>query len=458
MTRQRVLIVGAGFAGIAAAYKLIELGIDVVLIERNSQAGGLSRTFEVGGELFDIGPHIFFNDEDPEINSFWNSSDHNFNSFKRKSFIFADGKWFNSPIRILNVIKNLGLMKTLGISFGSLRPTKGNGGNSSEAWFIEKYGLRMYKLFFASYNTKFWGYTPSQLSADWVHQRARNSLFRLVYEAKRINANRFVRRPRGGSSALVSSLLRQFENRKNFKLLLNVSVNEIRYTDGGFSVLLSNSSKELNVSQIIYSGYPDDLASAINGLISSCDLIQLKSDAASLVYRNVILVCIVLKKENFVDPDVDWIEVYDYSIDTIRVSNFSRMNSCTSNWSSHNVGLQLEYNCFEADSLWNSNKELLLNVAIRDLKSLKLIKEGEIIDYEVFKIQRAYPVYTLGYEEKINRIKEVINSIGNLFLIGRNGNFRFDNVNQAVKSGFVAADLYLTESKKRVRTNLNEFK
>lgn len=443
-----VVIVGAGFAGISAAFKLAKNGAKVLLIEKELQVGGLSKSIELNGRVFEIGPHVYFPDKDEEVELFWEAAAVPFITIKRKSLLYIGSRWFISPIRFLNAINNLGIYKIFKMLFENLNRRIKLEEVSSESWFINKYGISIYREFFEKYSIKFWGVPPSHISKDWTDQRLKKSLIKILSDAKfgrLYNEGKYFRLPVGGSRALFNSYLKILKKNQNFELMTGTTVTKIDIISGGFCLTLTGGKGDVNASHLIFTGYLDDLENLLNFRSSQESTLEL-GKTKSLRYRSLLLICLVFHEYDYIGPDVHWMDIHDDDISVIRVTNFRRYPLDTIHEARGYASLSLEYNCFMTDLIWNYSNEELLKLALDDLMKLKLIRGFNYQDYTVKRFPRAYPIYDLDYRSALRNSYNLFDSIPNLFLIGRNGQFRFDNTNQAVRTGLAAAEICINSS------------
>ena len=108
-----VAVIGAGPAGLTAAYQLQKSGVIVTLYESSDSVGGLAKSFELWGQIVDLGPHRFFSN-DRRVNEFWiDAVDREFVMVKRLTRIYYNKKFFSYPIEPINALMGLGILEAI---------------------------------------------------------------------------------------------------------------------------------------------------------------------------------------------------------------------------------------------------------------------------------------------------------------------------------------------------------
>ncbi len=449
--RWDLIVVGAGPAGLSAALEAQEGGIKTLVIEKDPQyVGGISRTVEVDGYRFDIGGHRFFS-KNPEITQWWKKRlPDEFIRVKRMSRIFYSGKYFEYPIKPVNALLGLGFWTSLGCGLSYLKarffPRKPEASFSD--WVSNRFGRKLFSIFFKTYTEKVWGMPCEEISSDWAAQRIKGlSLLKAVTNAFR------TAKPKEGQ-AIIKTLIDSFEYprlgpgqmweqtaadflKKGGALVMGQQVVEFRRNGQGLiaEVVVKDAEGVSSVyrsNEVIVSMPLRETVSALRPALSE----QARSAANSLKYRDFLTVAIVVEGENPF-PD-NWIYIHDPSVKMGRIQNYL-------NWSADLIGrpgttcLGLEYFCFEGDGLWSMADEDLIALGKRELVALGLVDQGAIREGFVVRMEKAYPVYDPHYRSNVETIASELSGIPNLQPIGRNGMHKYNNQDHSMMTGLLSA-------------------
>ncbi len=449
----RILIIGAGPAGLAAGYRLAGQGRDVCVLEMDPEyVGGISRTVRFKGFYFDIGGHRFFS-KSQEVEQFWTEvlpDDMLVRS--RSSRIYYRGRLFSYPLRPLEAFRKLGPVESaqcaLSYIWARLRPAKPP--VSFEDWVVRQFGRRLFEIFFKTYTEKVWGMHCAEISAEWAAQRIKG------LSVRRVIQNSFTTQPADQDpSKVVKTLIGAFRYpRRGPGMLWEACARKIR--ERGGAVLLDRrvtscsydaASKAWSVEATSQSGE----ATTYRGshVICSAPLSQLvqqlsprPSGAAmrasqALRYRDFLTVALILRDTNSF-PD-NWIYIHDPRVRVGRIQNFK-------SWSPEMVPdpeltcYGLEYFCFEGDGLWSSSDTDLIALATAELIQIGLASKADIVDAHVVRQRKAYPIYDAEYGEHVNTIREELESrYPRLWAVGRNGMHKYNNQDHSVMTGMLTA-------------------
>ena len=444
---KQVIIIGAGPAGLAAGFKLSEQNLKPIILEKDSQVGGLSRTVKYKGYYFDIGGHRFFT-KNKLIFDWWHSILRgNFVKKSRFTRIYYNGKFFNYPILISNVFSNFGLFNSLPLFFSYLKsrifPYKEE--ETFEKWVTNRFGNRLYQIFFKNYTEKLWGMPCSQISSDWAAQRIKglsfsSTLHNALFRGKRNTIKTLIREfyfPRQGAGMMyeeVASRIRQ----SGGIIKLDSEVVEIRHRENRITSVvckdvLNGSLFEIEGEDFCSSMPIDLLVSCLNPAPEE----RIAKLCNCLKHRSLLLVYLILdRKDLFKD---DWIYIHSPELKVGRIQNYK-------NWSPEMVAepdkssLALEYFCSAGDEFWQKSDKELMELAIKELERLQISCVSEIRDGFVKRIPYAYPVYDKNYKEPLGAIKDYLGRFSNLQCIGRSGMFRYNNMDHSILTGFLAAE------------------
>jgi protoporphyrinogen oxidase len=450
--RPHVVIMGAGPAGLTAAYELLKHGAGVTVLEKDpKQVGGLARTAEYAGYRFDIGGHRFFS-KNQEVEELWTEIlGAEMLARGRLSRIYYRGRFFAYPIKAANALWNLGPIEAVrclaSYVRARLQPIKNP--RSLEDWVRNQFGWRLYSIFFKTYTEKVWGISTKELSADWAAQRIKSLDLWLVIRNALI--------PRRGPrhrGEIVTTLIDKFRyprlgpgqmwervaqvcETKGYPVLLGRSVVRINHAGGRVrSVVTQSAMGALDE----HSGSDFISSIPIQELIAKLDPPPpqpVAQAAASLSYRDFITIALMIDRPQLF-PD-NWIYVHDPSVQVGRMQNFK-------NWSPAMVPdqtktcLGLEYFCFEGDGLWTMEDAKLIEVARRELVQLGICAAEDVFDGVVVRQQKAYPVYDDSYQARVQIVRDHLQSqLTNLHLVGRNGMHKYNNQDHSMVTALIVA-------------------
>jgi len=447
-----VAIIGAGPAGLTAAYLLTKAGISVIVIEKDATyVGGISRTVEHKGFRFDIGGHRFFS-KSREVVDLWNEIlPNDFIQRPRMSRIFYDGKFYSYPLRGFEALRNLGIFRSAmcmaSYGYSKLFPRKNV--KSFQDWTINQFGERLFNIFFKTYTEKVWGMPCDEISADWAAQRIKglslggavlDGLKRSLGLNKRPNDGmetktllETFRYPRKGPGMMWDAA-RDYVVEHGNKVLMNHALQQLSFdsklqrwrvaatTSEGKSVIIK-------ASHVISSAPIRELVSRVHPLPKAMPR------AFDLKYRDFLTVALMIRSRD-VFPD-NWIYIHDSKVKVGRIQNFR-------SWSPEMVPdeslacVGLEYFCFEGDGLWASKDEDLVELAKKEMQILGLCDPASVEGGVVVRQEKAYPVYDDQYRENVEAIREELETAyPTLHLVGRNGMHRYNNQDHAMMTAML---------------------
>ena len=447
-SQPHVVIVGAGPAGLTAACGAREIGMRVTVLEKDPEyVGGISRTVNRAGFRFDIGGHRFFSKSD-EITRWWKKRlPDDFIQVRRLSRIYYRGKFFDYPLKPWNALSGLGVFTSitcvLSYAWARLFPRRPEG--SFEDWVTNRFGRRLFSIFFKTYTEKVWGIPTSELSADWAAQRIKGlSLSKAVLNAFRggqPNAAPTIKTlidtfdyPRLGPGQMwekAASDLRALGGRLEMGRRVTRIIRDGDRVTGLEAAGADGSLSVLNGDQFIVSM---PLRETVLGFDPPLPPPVLAA-ARRLSYREFITVALVVEGENPF-PD-NWIYIHEPGVQLGRVQNFR-------NWSEAMVGrpgttcLGLEYFCFEGDGLWNMPDSDLVELGKREIAKLGLCRAEQVAEGFVVRVEKAYPVYGSGYQANLDTIRAALRTISNLQVVGRNGMHKYNNQDHSMMTALLA--------------------
>ena len=491
VTQVDILIVGAGPAGLTAAYELLQHQgeFEVTVFEESEKFGGISRTVDYKGNRMDMGGHRFFS-KVPEVNAWWDhmlprqgapasddrkldrrvtlmeggpdpeTTDRVMLRRNRVSRIFFNSKFFDYPISLKpETFANMGLGTTVVVGFSYIKarlfPRKEN---SLEDFYINRFGKKLYSMFFEHYTENLWGRHPSQIDPSWGAQRVKGVSISAVL--KDALGKMFHKKNR----KVETSLIEEFSYPKlGPGELWDVTAEEIRKAGGtiltGAKVVRIVKNSDNVLTGVIYEKDGEEIT--VNGdyVISSMpirDLVAGMNDvpadpariAAGLPYRDYMTVGVLIDHLNLenktknktignIVPD-NWVYVHDRSVTMGRFQIYNNWSPYLVKDLEHTVWMGLEYFCNEGDHLWSMNDDDFAHLGISEMVKLGLISnESDVLDYHVERVKKAYPAYFDTYDE-MDKLREYLDSIPNLFCVGRNGQHRYNNIDHSMCTSFEA--------------------
>lgn len=453
-----VAIIGAGPAGLSAAYELLSNSNEykVVIFEKEGSVGGLSKTYEFPGGKIDIGGHRFFTKND-EVLGLWKKvlsfDEDGMLVRNRKSHILWNSRLINYPITLdIQMLKIFDVITCVEIFFSYLHAKiKRKKVTSLEDFYIKRFGKKLYVLFFEEYTKKLWGIYANQLSADWGEQRIQKiSLGQLlksiiirkknVSSEERSITDKYMY-PAFGAGQLWSKLAAQIREMGGV-IKLNCKVTHLSIND---SLIKSISYQS---GDIIYKDSFDYVITSMPLRELCCSLDKLPTEvldiAKRLYYRDMLVIGLEIKKDkmgiiyNKAEKD-SWLYTQDSNM------SFGRIQ-ILNNWSPYvvknkeNVLLELELFCDKGDELWEMKDAHLVRKVMHELQLCRFCKSGSKVESSIVKrIEQAYPVYTEGYYQ-LEQIRNYLDVVKNLQCIGRNGQHKYNNMDHSVESGIQAAN------------------
>lgn len=437
----RVAVIGAGPAGITAAYQLSKSGISVDVYEAAESVGGMARTVEMWNHQVDIGPHRFFS-TDARVNRLWlEVIGREYSMVDRLTRIFYNNKFFPYPIKALETLKNLGLFEAarcvLSYGYKLLTPSKGEK-LSFEDWVVDRFGTRLYEIFFKTYTEKLWGISCKDLDSDFAAQRIRGlSMLEVIKKALNLGGKKHrtlvdcFAYPNGGSGVLYEKMAEKIRASGN-NIYLKTPIRRVLVQDKKAIGVELMDGEKVYYDQVI-STMP--FTSLVKGLPEVPAYVN--DELSTLKFRNTILVYLLVDGTDLF-PD-NWLYVHAKNLQMGRITNFR-------NWSPTLCGdnkttvLSLEYWCQSEDKMWKQNDEKLIALAEDEINTTPLLKGRAILDGKVIRVPASYPIYRLGYKGAVKRVADYLDGIENLTIIGRYGAFKYNNQDHSILMGMLAAE------------------
>jgi protoporphyrinogen oxidase len=456
MSHCEVLVIGAGPAGLTAAYLLTKSGVATTVIEADPHyVGGISRTASYKNFLFDIGGHRFFS-KSQEVVDLWNEIlPDDFISRPRMSRIYYDGRYYSYPLKAFEALTNLGpiesAMCVLSFTYKQAFPYEQP--VTFHEWVANQFGERLFSIFFKTYTEKVWGMSCDEISADWAAQRIKGlDLWSAMAHALRNQLLGAMKRPAvNGAGEIVKTLIDSFQYpRKGPGMMWDAAARQVRERGGEIhmgTVLQTLAFDKASARWTLTANTQDGATKTYTSrhVISSAPLRELLSGmspapaclaaAEKLRYRDFITVALIVEKPDLF-PD-NWIYIHEPAVKVGRIQNFR-------SWSPEMVPnpkqscLGLEYFCFEGDGLWTASDGEMIGLAKKELEQIGLASWSDIKDGCVVGQKKAYPVYDEGYKANVETIRrELADRFPSLHLVGRNGMHKYNNQDHAMMTAML---------------------
>lgn len=472
---KQVVIIGAGPAGITAAYELLKQSkeFEVVILEETTDIGGISKTVVHNGNRMDLGGHRFFS-KNERVMEWWGEilpfqymygvageqpqkadptkTDEVMLLRHRESHIYYKKNFFEYPISMgLGTIRNMGLIQTMKAGFSYLGACIHKlPEDSLENFYINRFGRVLYSMFFEGYTEKLWGRHPREISADWGAQRVKGISIRAVLK------DMFTSEKKKNAKNVETSLIKQFLYPKlgvgqlwesaaekveemGGRIIKNALVNQIHVEDGtvtslSYRDMTTGENKEISGDYFLSSMPMRDLIESMG--IAAPENVQ--RIAKGLPYRDFVSVGILLNKDNFIyDVNDCWIYVQDVFVKVGRVQIFNNWSPYLVQDGKKHIWIGLEYFCNEGDDFWEMPEKDCIGLAVDELLKMGLIRNPNVEDAKRVHVKKAYPAYFDTYHE-LDKVIDFLEPIENLYCVGRNGQHRYNNMDHSMMTSFEA--------------------
>ncbi len=452
--RTDTLIIGAGPAGLSCAMELSKAGKDFIVVEKSSKVGGLAKTYEFKeGDLTfytDNGPHRFFS-KNPYLYSFIEDLlGDDWIKVKRQTRQYIDGKFYDYPVNAVQAVKNIGFLGSVKmgidyiwakISYGFFKKDIKN----FEDYAVANFGKTLADFNIINYTEKIWGIPAKEIHPDWATQRIKG--LNLLSVVKNTIQKIF----QGNSGNSPKSLIDEFYYpSKGTGLIYENIKNKIE--SKGYRVITECSPKKIymehsKITGVLLHTKDGEILIKCNNLVESVPITEfvkmIEPNASSNVldsirnlrHRSQVYLFITLDKESITNDQ--WIYFPNKKTPIARISEMKNFSSYMS--PKGKTSLFVEFFCFENDEIWNMDKEQLLSLAMEQFEKANFFTKKDIRQTYIIKQPNVYPVYDLNYKENLSVIKDYLNSITNLYYIGRPGRFRYNNQDHSLEMGMLAA-------------------
>ncbi|MBV6624753.1 MAG: NAD(P)/FAD-dependent oxidoreductase [Rivularia sp. (in: Bacteria)] len=448
MNNNQVVVIGAGPAGLTAAYHLVKNGIKPIVLEQSDKVGGISRTEKYKGYHFDIGGHRFFT-KVQEVQDLWYEVlEDDFIKTPRMSRIYYQGKFFQYPLSAFDTLGKLGISESFLIIWSYLQakrqplPVEEN----LEQWVTNRFGERLYKTFFKTYTEKVWGIPCNQIQAEWAAQRIKGLSVKTAVLNALIGKNdtktliKEFDYPRLGPGMMWERFAQKIEA-SGGEVHMNTKV--LGMEREGCRITKVVAERDNNLVQFEAENFISSMP--LNKLVQKIDPVlpsEVVQAANNLKYRDFLIVSLIVDARHLF-PD-NWIYIHSPDVKVGRIQNFK-------NWSaamvpdSSKTCLGMEYFSNIGDALWSKTDEELIELATKELETLGLAKGAVVEDGVVIRQPKAYPVYDREYRQHLQVIQNYLQTFENLQTTGRNGMHRYNNQDHSMLTALLAAKNLLGE-------------
>jgi protoporphyrinogen oxidase len=439
----RIAIIGGGPAGLTAAYQLIQAGYSPIVFEQSGKVGGISRTEYYNGYRLDIGGHRFYT-QVAEVEKLWHDiMGDDFNKVQRLSRIYYRGKYFKYPLEFFDALQQVGMIESVRILTSYLQaqfnpnPVEA----TFEQWVTNRFGKRLFNMFFKSYTEKVWGIPTHEIRADWAAQRIKDLSIRTIL----LNSIRH--------NSEIKTLINQFYYPRlgpgmmweRFKdtiiegggdVQMSTPIERITHDKNNLKTIITGDGQEIIVEHVISTMPLRKLISILEPAVPD----EVQEAANKLKYRDFLIVGLIVNQKDLF-PD-NWIYIHSPQVRVGRIQNFK-------NWSDDmvpdlsNSSVGMEYFCNIGDDLWEMSDHDLIELAGRELQHLNLAKQTDVLDGFIIRQPKAYPVYDEHYQDALAVISTYLKTIKNLQTVGRNGMHRYNNQDHSMLTAMLAVQNYL---------------
>lgn len=456
ITKKEALIIGSGPAGLTAALELAQSEqFRVLIVEKDTMVGGLAKTVEYKKCRFDIGPHHYLTDSEKILQWWRNRMKYDFHAQKRFTRIYYKKKFFTYPLEPLNVIKGLSFWECIRCVGSYLKaclfPVRKI--KSFEDCITNKFGYRLYSMFFKTYTEKLWGISCTTLSADWASQRIKgfslwHAIFYAFFGRWVTNKPRTIRDtfyyPSRGSGTLWEKAALELENCHKARLLLRTEVVSIEHKNNEIIAVWARiATPTKGVASTLKHHSVDYLLSSmpLRQFVLAMDPLPPESvvkAAQMLRYRGLIIINVIVNKISLC-PD-HWLYVHDKDVAMVRLDNMNNFSIHLVDDATSHTTLCLEYFAWHDDQIWMQPDQELIKRGAEELEKIGIARAADVLDGMVVRVPEAYPVYDEGYASHVATVRSYLAQFHNLHLIGRNALHQYNNMDTAMLTAFDAVE------------------
>lgn len=465
-SKGKLVILGAGPAGMSAAWRLSALGVPVTVLERDAAVGGMGKTIQVGPYAVDYGPHTFHVRETAESRAIHAAIQPLFGKdplvLTRGTRVLLRGKEYVYPLEMLQVLTGVSPLLAARIVFDYVAATVKSAfaparkEHSFEEWGVRNLGRTLYDLCFGIYSARVWGLPTSQISSKQAQRVAKLNLKNIVLRTLGIKADPttyFTKYmyPRQGISVLFESMAAEVRKAGNDILLESPVVRLERDGDRIARVVYQRNGVEETIQCAgVLSTLP--LPALVN-MITPALPAEVVAHAAKLRYRSLKLIYIALKRPRL--TDYHWVYLLD---EQFRVNRLSEQKNVSADMvPPDRTVLCIELSCWRDEPIWHASDQDVYRIALDDLLKMGYgVREDEVEAYHVTDIPTAYPVYELDFEDHLIPVLEGVHAVSNLLTLGRHGLFLNNSMDDNVLLGMKIADHIVANGAGRNQSWLSE--
>lgn len=461
--KKKALIIGAGPAGLTAGIELLKTEkFEVTVLEKDVVVGGLAKTIEYKKCRYDIGPHHFITESDKILQWWHDVMGNDFHKHKRYTRIFYKKHYFNYPLEPLNVIQGLRFAEcaksVLSYLWIRLFPIKQV--VSFQDWVTNKFGHRLFTIFFKTYTEKVWGIPCDKISADWATQRIKGfCLSKAIFYAffgrwftknKPRTINDVFYYPSLGAGSLWEKVASHITMHQGGSLVVSANVLSIEHDNNRIISVATGIVPERGQAGALTQYHADYFLSTmpLKNLILSLDPVaptDVIKAAKALCYRGLITVNVIVQKTS-ICPD-HWLYIHEKEVRMGRIGNMNNFSARMVDDAGEHTALSLEYFTFVDEPFWFKSDYELIELGKKELEKIGLVKAAAVVDGMVVRTPEAYPVYDEHYKEHLNKVLTYLGRFSNLQMMGRNGLHRYNNMDVAMLSAMTAVEKILEQEK-----------
>ncbi|MEI6634519.1 MAG: FAD-dependent oxidoreductase [Chlamydiota bacterium] len=447
---KRIVVLGAGLAGLSAAYELARAGYQVTVIEKCSEIGGMAKSLRRGEFTCDLGPHRFYSSKQDPVNHVKGLMGDRLALQERKSTIYLRGKRYDYPLKVGNVVRNMPpkLLVRIILDYALIRVKdrfRAIPDDSFEHWVVKRFGWTLYDIYFREYTEKTWGLSCSDISADWAAQRISllgvwDTIKKTIFKTRNV-ARTYISRffyPTGGGIGEIANAYGGGIESMGARIICNCTVDRI---------VMRDASRR--VSDVVLSTDQGPLTLPCDHLLSTIpltELVQLIKPAAGapvisavggLNFRSIIFVFVIIARDRFSEDH--WIYLPERRFRANRISESKNFN--IRNAPPGKTVLCAEITCTYGDAVWGMTDDALEKAVVGDLVDVghSILQKEEVLESFIHRMKHAYPIYEIGYKEKLAVVDQWLGEIDNLHYFGRNALFRYNNMDQSIDMGLIVA-------------------
>ncbi len=439
-----VVVLGAGLAGLATAYELLRAGAEVTIFEKEDWAGGMAHSWKKGPYWLDHGPHRFHSRDKGLIEHLYEVLDNDVVIRDRLSRIYMQGQFFNYPLKAQNILQNMpkAILLRAGWDYVWIRLVqwfKRIPDDNFENWVLKRFGRTLYEIFFGTYTSKAWKMPCTEISADWASQRiSQANLWDTIKKTLHPPQDGEVRSlvsefwyPAHGGIGQIGRKYAEKIEQMGGALHLATPLAHIEIDDGlarRVTGKRADGSKVTVECDQVVNTIP--LSRVLEAFTPSIEN-NVHAAIANLKYSSIVFVYLEVDKPS-VSPD-HWVYLPEKHLTIHRISEFKNFSDDAAPGESTVVCCEIT--CREGDESWNLTLEEAARIATRDLETVGLIEPGTARGIDIRKLNYAYPIYDLTYKENLNVLKQAAKKVRNFHTTGRQGLYRYNNMDHSIAMG-----------------------